>query len=149
MSVSAEDVLRAKEKEWSDTLREGCAQSASAAAKTKVRMFLGDNLTDSFTNTDYLGKHRTKNDDIRNCTDGSYVVKFLSDPRIESVTVDGDTAVVVGEDDIFSEFNKDPVSGTFTWTDTWVNHGGKWQCAAHHGSKVAPLRFVRERDEEA
>jgi hypothetical protein len=139
MSVSDEDVLRAKEKEWSDALRTGCSPSRTELAITSIKDFMQEILTDDFTNIDHFGTRRSKQDDINNCVGGSYVVNSITDPFIAPVLFHGDCAIVVGMDVVDASYNGKPDRGVFIWTDTWVRCGDTWQCAAHHGSKIVPL----------
>ena len=136
---AAKAAVKAKEIEWSNALRSGCSPSRTQLAKTDIEKFLRENLTEDFTNIDYLGQLRTKKDDIKNCVGGDYKVKSLTKPVFVRVSIHGRCAVVVGKDEIVATFNGQPVGGKYIWTDTWVKSGRKWQCAAHHGSKIVPL----------
>jgi len=53
------------------------------------------------------------------------------------VRVYGDAAVVTGRNTLKGKYQGMDINGQIRWTDTWVKHGGRWQCAATHGSKVA------------
>jgi len=133
---AAKAAVKAKEIEWSNALIKGCALSRSQLAIKKINAFLQENLTEDFTNIDYLGQLRTKKEDIENCVDGAYVVASLTKPVFVRIDIHGRCAVVVGKDEIDATFNGQPVGGQFIWTDIWVESGRKWQCAAHQGSKL-------------
>jgi ketosteroid isomerase-like protein len=133
---AAKAAVKAKEIEWSNALRNGCSPSRTELAKTEIEKFLRENLTEDFTNIDYVGQLRTKKDDIKNCVGGDYKVKSLTKPVFVRVSIHGRCAVVVGKDEIDATYKGTSVDGNYIWTDIWVKSGRKWQCAAHQGSKL-------------
>ena len=98
---AAKAAVKAKEIEWSNALRNGCSPSRTELAKTEIEKFLRENLTEDFTNIDYVGQLRTKKDDIKNCVGGDYKVKSLTKPVFVRVSIHGRCAVVVGKEDVY------------------------------------------------
>ena len=52
------------------------------------------------------------------------------------VVVSGDTAITRGVYIGTGTDSGKPFQEHLRWTDTWVRHGGKWQCLASHYSKI-------------
>lgn len=128
--------VTALEEEWSQVLRDGCAPSPTPQAKKAMETFLKKTLADNYTNTDHLGKKRSKTEDIDNCVSGRYKVTSLTIPPKLDVRECGACVMVVGNDDVYATFEGKDVGGKFIWTDTWIQIGGEWKCAASHGSKL-------------
>lgn len=133
---AAKAAVEAKEIEWSNAIRNGCAPLRQESAIRRIDAFLRENLTEDFTNIDYLGQLRTKQQDIDNCVGGAYVVVSLTVPAFVRVDIHDRCAVVVGTDEIDATYNGQPVGGCYIWTDTWVECGGKWLCTSHQGAKL-------------
>ena len=128
--------VTALEEEWSRVLHDGCAPSPTPEAKKAMKAFLEKTLADNYTNTDHLGKKRTKKEDIDNCVMGRYKVDSLTIPPKMDVRDYGECVVVVGNDDVTATYEGKNVGGKFIWTDTWSKIGGEWKCVASHGSKL-------------
>jgi ketosteroid isomerase-like protein len=52
------------------------------------------------------------------------------------VQVYGDTAIVTYSSNDKGTYKGKDISGKTRWTDVFVNHGGRWQVVATHGSMV-------------
>jgi ketosteroid isomerase-like protein len=95
-------------------------------------------LADDFMLTRPNGNLVTKAQFTAELKSGEDIV-FSSTLSDMMVRVYGDTAVVTYMEKAKETFKGRDVSGTSRWTDTWVKHGGSWQCVASHGSRVAHL----------
>jgi len=134
--VSAENEVRQLENDWYDALK--------SKDPAKIKSTLGQILADDYTNTDSKGNVWRKEEDIANCTDGTFQVDDYQRIRF-NVRVYGKpptSAIVNGSDTLlgarFQEDKPSPtdVSGSYVWSDMWVKTGSTWQCAASHGSEV-------------
>ena len=93
-------------------------------------------LADDFMLTGPNGNLVTKAQFTAELKSGEDIV-FSSTLSDMKVRVYGDTAVVTYVEKAKETFKGQDVSGTSRWTDTWVKHGGSWQCVAAHGSRIA------------
>ncbi|HEX2695698.1 MAG TPA: nuclear transport factor 2 family protein [Acidobacteriota bacterium] len=98
--------------------------------------FLDRILADDITETDPEGNVLTKVQDLAEVKSGAYVITsgVMDDIKVR---VYGDTAVVTGRNTIKGQYKGKDISGQTRWTDTWVNHAGRWQCVATHSSRIA------------
>jgi hypothetical protein len=110
-------------------------QYADAGVKKDVAV-LDRVLADDFAETAPDGVVYTKAEEMASLKSGEDVIfsYLYSDMKVR---VYGDTAVVTYLDKQKETFKGRDISGTSRWTDTWVKHGGSWQCVASHGSMVA------------
>lgn len=120
----AQQELMRLEREW-----------AAAAVKADVAA-IGRVLADDFVGTDPEG----------NVYDKAQVLAALKPGanKVASATVDamrarvyGDVAVVTGRSIVKEVSGGKETSGQFRFTDTWVKHGGRWECVASHGTNIA------------
>ncbi len=128
MSVAGQ--IEELEMEWSTKL---------AGNKQVLATFLNKRLADDFAAIGNLGNAETKPDVIKNCgPNGAYTVHSVT-PPVMTVREFGDFAVVFGTDTVVADFDGQPVSGQFIWTDVWIcDDGETWQCVLHHGSRIEP-----------
>ena len=121
---SVEPQLKKLEMQWAD-----------AEVKKDIAV-LDRLLADDFTNTFDEGNLATKAQYMAAEKSGEDVVSSYAYSDMK-VRVYGDSAVVTYVAKLKEMFKGRDVSGTSRWTDTWVKHGGSWQCVAAHGSRVA------------
>jgi uncharacterized protein (TIGR02246 family) len=102
--------------------------------------FLQKLEADDYTLTGPDGKVLTKQEDIKNTTEGDTIFDEI---KIENLKVRfyGDTAVVNGINTIkahskSSDMEED-LSGPYSWTDVFVKQNGQWKVVATHITAVA------------
>ncbi len=127
-SGSAEQELIKLEKEWADAL-----------VKSDLA-FLDTILADDYMSTDSEGTVGNKAQEIATLKSGDYVLVSTVLDNIK-VHVYGDAAVYFGRSTDKAQFNGKDISGQYQWTDTWIRNGGRWQCVASHGSKIAQKKL--------
>jgi|WetSurMetagenome_2_1015567.scaffolds.fasta_scaffold340227_2 hypothetical protein len=123
-SGSVEQELIKLEKEWADAL-----------VKHDLAFF-DMILADDYISTDSEGTVGTKTQEATNLKSGDYVLISTVLDNFK-VHVYGDTAVYSGRSTDKAQFKGEDISGQYQWTDTWVKRGGRWQCVASHGSRIA------------
>ena len=123
-SGSVEQELIRLEKEWADAL-----------VKHDLA-FLDRILPDDYISTDSQGTVGTKTQEIAYLKSGDYVLISTVLDNFK-VHVYGDAAVYSGRSTDKAQFKGKDISGQYQWTDTWVKRGGRWQCVASHGSRIA------------
>jgi len=123
-NVSAEQELIKLEDEWTNAMLK------------RDWSVLERILTDDFTDVTFEGSVLTKAQDIADLKSGALTLTSLVADEMK-VRVYGDAAVVTGRNTLKGKYQGMDINGQIRWTDTWVKHGGRWQCVATHGSKVA------------
>jgi ketosteroid isomerase-like protein len=103
--------------------------------------FLQKIEADDYTLTGPDGKVLTKQEDIKNTTEGDTI---FDDIKIEKLKVRlyGDTAVVNGENMVKAHSKdgdlEEDLSGPYSWTDVFVKENGQWKAVATHVTAVGP-----------
>jgi ketosteroid isomerase-like protein len=91
---------------------------------------------DDIIDTDPGGQVTTKAQDRQAATSGD--LKFESlEPSEIVVHVYGNTAVAAGVVTVKGTYKQQDISGKYRFTDTWVNHDGKWQVVASQATKIS------------
>ncbi len=102
--------------------------------------FLKKLEADDYTLTGPDGKVLTKEEDIKNTTEGDTI---FDDIKIENLEVRfyGDTAVVNGMNMIKAHSKsgdmEEDLSGPYSWTDVFVKQNGQWKVVATHITALA------------
>ena len=123
-SGSVEQELMKLEQDW-----------ANALVKADLA-FLEGTLADDYISTDSEGTVGNKTQEIATIKSGDYVLisTVLDNFKVHAY---GDAAVYSGRSTDKAQFKDKDISGQYQWTDTWVKRGGRWQCVASHGSRIA------------
>lgn len=121
-SGGVEDQIKKLEQDWADATIQGPAA---------VDQFEADEII----TTDPSGRVTDKTQDKKDLSSGD--LKFqsmeLSDLKVH---VYGNVAVATGTNKLKGSYKGQDISGTFRFTDTWVNRNGKWQVVASQDTKV-------------
>jgi ketosteroid isomerase-like protein len=89
-------------------------------------------LADDFVGTTNDRRY-IKRDAIEDVQEGTHEVLRLDDVQIR---VFGNTAIVDVDQTEKSRHGDDDFSGSYLFTNVWVNRDGQWQAVASHGSRV-------------
>jgi len=122
---SAEYEIMTLEQEWG---KADVAQDPAWFERYLADSYVGvDPLTgQEGTKAAYLADVRAKN--------STYESSTASDMKVQ---VFGDVAVFTGvATNVKATYKGQDRSGKFRWIDTWVRHGGAWQCVASAGVKI-------------
>jgi len=106
-----------------------------ASVKRDV-VVLGRILADDYSFTDPDGVMWTKAQNLEMLKSGEDVVTSAVSTDMK-VRVYGNAAVVTGRYTAKEKLKGKDISGTSTFTDTWVKRSGSWQCVATHSSRLA------------
>ena len=120
---SVEDTILQLEREW------------SAADIAKDAATLDRILADDWNETDYAGHLVTKAmvlSDIKN--NKTEVSTITNNDR--KIRVFGNVAIVTGRDTEKSVDHGKETSGTYVYTDVFLNRNGKWQAVQSHSTKL-------------
>ena len=120
---SVEDTIMQLEREW------------SAADIAKDAATLDRILADDWNETDYEGHLVTKAmvlSDIKN--NKTEVSTITNNDR--KIRVFGNVAIVTGRDTEKSVDHGKETSGTYVYTDVFLNRNGKWQAVQSHSTKL-------------
>lgn len=126
-SAGNEEQIKKLEQDWANAVAKG---DSSAIEKYEAS---------DIVNTDPAGRVTDRAQDVQDVKSGD--LKFtslqLSDMQVHMY---GNTAVVTGLGDLKGSFKGQDISGTYRFTDTWVNREGKWQCVATESTKVMQMQ---------
>ena len=123
LNASIEQELIGLESEWNEALKRSDAVS------------LDPLMADDYMVTDWAGGVTTKAQNLADVKSGG--IKLASAVNDEyKIHIYGSTAVVNYRATIKGQANGADISGRYRETDTWVKHGGHWQCVAAHFSKL-------------
>ena len=89
-------------------------------------------LADDFVGTTNDRRY-VKKEAIEDVKEGIHEVLKLDDVQIR---VYGDTAIVDVDQTEKSRHGTDDFSGSYMFTNVWVNRNGEWRAVASHGSRV-------------
>jgi ketosteroid isomerase-like protein len=93
------------------------------------------NIADTMVNTDENGVVTDKTSMIADTKNKTSKYESLSYESLK-VQAYGNAAVATGISVIKGTYKGKDNSGKYSWTDTWVKLGGRWQCVASHESKI-------------
>ncbi len=124
-SAGVEEQIKKLEQGWAEAM-----QKADAAAIPTYE-------AEDIVSTDPAGQVTTRDQDIQSLKSGDFKVQSLQYPEMK-VSVYGNAAVATGLANMKASYKGQDMSGSYRFTDTWVNRGGKWQCVATQVTKVVP-----------
>lgn len=120
---AAQSQIAKLEQQWADVYVKGDASAIPTYEAADI------------ISTDPTGQVTTRDQDVQEIKNGN--LKFasmqLSDVKVRMY---GDTAVATGVNTLKGTYKGQDISGTYRFTDTWVNQGGKWQCVASQATKI-------------
>jgi len=119
-----EQALIKLENDWND------------ASVKRDLVVLGRILADDYVFTDTDGVIWTKAQGLEMLKSGEDVVTSAVATDMK-VRVYGSAAVVTGRNTVKEQVKGKDISGTYAYTDTWVNRSGSWVCVATHSSRLA------------
>jgi len=119
-----EQALITLENAWNDAL-----------VKSDV-VALGRMLAEDYTFTDLDGTMLTKAQELGMLKSGEDVITSAVSTNMK-VRVYVNAAVVTGHITLKEKLKGKDVSGSYAFTDTWVNKSGTWECVATHSSRLA------------
>jgi ketosteroid isomerase-like protein len=103
--------------------------------------FLQKLEADDYTLTGPDGKTLTKQEDIKNTTEGETIFDNINIEKLK-VRLYGDTAVVNGENMVKAHSKsgdlEEDLSGPYSWTDVFVKQNGQWKAVATHVTAIGP-----------
>lgn len=120
---SAEDIVMQLERDWS-------AADLAKDAKTLDRI-----LADDWQQTDYNGRLVTKAMVLADIKNSKVEVSTITNDE-RKIRVFGNVAIVTGRDTEKSVDHGNETSGTYVYTDIFLNRNGKWQVVASHSTKL-------------
>jgi ketosteroid isomerase-like protein len=89
-------------------------------------------LADDFVGTTNDRRY-VKQQAIEDVREGTHEVLRLDDVQVR---VYGDTAIVDVDQTEKSRHGTDDFSGTYLFTNVWLNRNGEWRAVASHGSRI-------------
>jgi ketosteroid isomerase-like protein len=134
-----EQQIRKLEQEWVDAMvkRDGA--------------FLQKIESDDYTLTGPDGKVLTKQEDIKNTTEGDTIFDGIKIEKLK-VRLYGNTAVVNGENMVKAHSKdgdvEEDMSGPYSWTDVFVKQNGQWKAVATHVTALGPEDEGNEKAED-
>ncbi len=112
------------EREWAEA-----AVKADVATISRI-------LIDEFIGTDPAGTVYDKQQALAALkSSANKVISAAVDDM--TVRVFGDTGVVAGRSIVKEVAAGKQVTGRYRFTDTWIKRGGRWQCVASQGNRIA------------
>lgn len=124
-ATKVEDEIKNLEQDW--------AQANIKSSATAVGQYEADDIL-------LIAPGGRVMDKVQHKTDlGSGDLKFESMELSDmTVHVYGDTAVVVGTNNLRGTYKGQDISGRYRFTDTWLNRNGKWQVIARASTVGGP-----------
>jgi ketosteroid isomerase-like protein len=107
----------------------------SKAMTMKDTATISNIVADDWSGQDDSGKRMNKAGFLDMIKTGKMATSTMTNHDV-SARVMGNVAVVQGMDDEKSAFAGKDTSGTYSWTDVFMNRGGKWQAIASQVTKV-------------
>jgi ketosteroid isomerase-like protein len=126
-SAGTEEQIKKLEQDWANSVAKG---DASAVEKYEASDIL---------NTDPTGRVTDRAQDVQEVKSGDLKLQSLQLGDMQVHTY-GNTAVVTGLGNLKGSFKGQDISGTYRFTDTWVNRNGTWQCVATESTKVMAMQ---------
>jgi len=95
-----------------------------------------ENLADGYTDTDFMGKVRTREEviEMQRSSDLVYDAWNLSDRTLH--TYNGDTVIIIGKLNAEGSYKGQSLSGDFQFTRVWVKRGLEWKLASSQLTKI-------------
>jgi len=96
-----------------------------------------ENLADGYTETDFLGKVRTREEviEMQRSSDLVYDAWNVSDRTLH--TYNGDTVIITGTLNAEGSYKGQSLSGDFQFTRVWVKRGQEWKLVSSHSTRIA------------
>jgi hypothetical protein len=112
----ARQYITESEKQW--------AEASASGDSTVIQRILADD----FIGVDTKGVQYNKEHEVHSTPGGP---KYFKSNHLNKVKIRfyGDMAVAQG-DETWVRYSREPLTGRFVWTDTWLLRNGKWQIVA-------------------
>jgi ketosteroid isomerase-like protein len=118
--AQVEQTIRALEEKW--------VAAIVAKDTAAVEGLLADDFVGTTNDRRYVKKQA-----LQDVAEGTHEVLTLDDLQIR---VYGDTAIVDVDQTEKSRHGTDDFSGSYLFTNVWVNRNGEWRAVASHGSRI-------------
>jgi ketosteroid isomerase-like protein len=119
-TAHVEDTIRTLEEKW--------VAAIVAKDTATVERLLADDFVGTTNDRRYVKKQA-----VEDVVEGTHELLRLDDLQIR---VYGDTAIVDVDQTEKSRHGADDFSGTYLFTNVWVNRNGEWRAVASHGSRI-------------
>jgi ketosteroid isomerase-like protein len=119
-TAQVEDTIRKLEEEW--------VAAIVAKDTATVERLLADDFVGTTNDRRYVKKQA-----VEDVVEGTHELLRLDDLQVR---VYGDTAIVDVDQTEKSRHGTDDFSGTYMFTNVWVNRNGEWRAVASHGSMI-------------